>query len=97
MDIEYSVTDNFIVFDSPNGYYTKFFEDSAVNNNVANEIFLYAARAICFDDCCDDRVEAIYVGGRKVEYMGWQPGMLYEFCDDRGRIVWSRRFPEWDH
>jgi len=40
----------------------------------------------------------MYIGGREVKYMGWQPGMLYEFYDaETKEVIWSRRFPEWDH
>ena len=93
-----NVTDNFVVVKSPDGFYTKVFEDSLVRDDIADKVFEYAAHAICFSDCCDDDIEAIYVNGRRVKYVGWQPGMLYEFYDaETGEVVWSRKFPHWDH
>lgn len=57
-----------------------------------------AAEMICFSDCSDEIVEAIVIQGYKVDYVGWQPGMLYEFRDQMsGEIIWSERFPQWDH
>lgn len=57
-----------------------------------------AAEMICFSDCSDEIVEAIVIQGYKINYVGWQPGMLFEFCDqESGEIVWSERFPQWDH
>jgi hypothetical protein len=35
--------------------------------------------------------------GKELHYVGWQPGMLYEFADKKGNIIWSASFPEWDH
>jgi hypothetical protein len=33
-----------------------------------------------------------------LEYLGWQPDMLFEFCDKETReIVYSANFPMWDH
>ena len=40
----------------------------------------------------------IMCGGRLLEYLGWQPDMLFEFCDKETReIVYSANFPMWDH
>ena len=65
---------------------------------AANSLLYDVAKMICFSDCSDEIVEAIIVQGYKLEYIGWQPGMLYEFRDQKsGKIVWSARFPEWDH
>ena len=56
------------------------------------------AKHHAFSDCGGYDVVEVVVDGRRVEYVGWQPGMLYEFADcETGEIVWSRHFPEWDH
>ena len=92
--------EDFIVIDSSDGTYVKTFEGVSENRtyeDVLNEVLYAAAKMICFGDFGEDVVRDIYVGGAKIEYMGWQPGMLVEFCSANGRIVWSRRFPEWDH
>lgn len=52
---------------------------------------------IAFSDCTDERVTKIVYRGREIEYIGWQPGMKYEFADSNGIIRYSASFPEWDH
>lgn len=57
-----------------------------------------AAEMICFSDYSDKIVEAIVIQGYKIDYVGWQPGMLFEFRDrENGEIIWSERFPQWEH
>ena len=64
----------------------------------ANDLLRAASEMICFSDCSDEIVEAIVIQGWKVEYVGWQPNMLFEFRDqESGEIIWSCRFPQWDH
>lgn len=48
---------------------------------------------------CDDtyRIDEIMCDGRELYYMGWQPGMLFEFVSEDGGIVYSAEFPQWDH
>lgn len=59
--------------------------------------FKRLAHTIAFDDCTDERVLFITYEGKEIHYVGWQPGMLYEFADDEGNTIWSQAFPEWDH
>lgn len=48
---------------------------------------------------CDDtyRIEEIMCDGEPLFYKGWQPGMLFEFYDLNGTIVYSAEFMCWDH
>lgn len=49
---------------------------------------------------CDDTYEIVEImcDGRKLEYVGWQPGMLFEYRDvESGEIVASAEHEEWDH
>jgi hypothetical protein len=48
---------------------------------------------------CDDtyRIDEIMCDGRELYYVGWQPGMLFEFESEDGGIVYSAEFPEWNH
>lgn len=58
-----------------------------------------AAQFYAWDDC-DDTYEIVEImcDGRKLEYVGWQQGMLFEFKDYvTGAIVYSAEFPQWDH
>jgi hypothetical protein len=56
------------------------------------------AKHIAFSDCGGYDVQEIVIDGRPVEYIGWQPGMRYEFADcETKEIIWSASFPEWDH
>ena len=59
----------------------------------------YAAKFYAFDDLDDTyRIEEIMCDGHELGYLGWQPGMLFEFKDyTTGEIVYSAEFPNWDH
>lgn len=48
---------------------------------------------------CDDtyRIDEIVCDGKELYYVGWQPGMLFEFVSEDGGIVYSAEFPQWDH
>ena len=64
----------------------------------ADKLLRAASEMICFGDCSDEIVEAIVIQGWKVDYVGWQPNMLFEFRDqETGEIIWSHNFPNWDH
>lgn len=58
-----------------------------------------AAQHYAWRDCDDTySIVEIVCGGRPLEYLGWQPDMLFEFCDKETReIVYSANFPQWDH
>ena len=58
-----------------------------------------AAKFYAFDDLDDTYyIDSIWCDGKELEYVGWQPGMLFEFREvDTGKIVYSAEFPEWDH
>ena len=59
----------------------------------------YAAQHYAWSDCDDTyAIEMIMCAGIKLEYVGWQPCMLYEFREvESGEIVFSREYPQWDH
>ena len=48
---------------------------------------------------CDDTYEIVEImcDGRALEYIGWQPCMLFEFVNEEGDVVYSAEFPQWDH
>ena len=48
---------------------------------------------------CDDTYEIVEImcDGRRLGYVGWQPGMLFEFVNEDGDIVYSASFECWDH
>lgn len=58
-----------------------------------------AAQFYAWSDCDDTyRIEEIMCDGHELGYIGWQPGMLFEFKDyTTGEIVYSAEFPQWDH
>lgn len=73
----------------------EYFDDSP---EQADALLRMAAEMICFSDCSDEIVEAIVIQGWKIEYVGWQPNMLFEFIDqESGEIIWSDTFPGWEH
>lgn len=59
--------------------------------------FTNVSKKICFADCDGDTVNKIYFRGKEVHYVGWQPGMKYEYADTEGNTVWVGHFDEWDH
>lgn len=60
--------------------------------------FKTVAETIAFDDCSYDSVEEVVWDGEPCHYVGWQPGMLMEFRSNiTGAIVFSARFPQWNH
>ena len=73
----------------------RFYSDSP---DEADNILYDASHVICFADCSNARVRRIVIQGYEVEYVGWHPGMLYEFRDvESGKIIWSQSFPNWNH
>lgn len=57
-----------------------------------------ASQYYAWSDCDDTyRIEEIMCDGRKLEYVGWQPGMLFEFVNENGDVVYSASFECWDH
>lgn len=62
-----------------------------------DKFFCEISRRIAFDDCSGETVTDIYWRGQRVEYVGWKPGMRFEFEDLNGNIVWVGDFPHWDH
>lgn len=68
----------------------KVFEDK-------NDAFRFAAKVIAFSDCSDEHVDDIRCGDKHYHYTGWQPGMVMEFADEDGDIVYSICRPDWDH
>ena len=57
-----------------------------------------AAQYYAWRDCDDTYdLDEIMYGGEAIYYKGWQPGMLFEFYDCNGTIVYSNAFPQWDH
>lgn len=61
------------------------------------KFFYDVSKMICFSDCEPRDVVKIVWHNKEVYYRGWQPGMLFEYEDDDGQVVWFGRFPEWDH
>lgn len=94
-------SDSFVIVKDTQGYRVEnfyLFPETRNLEELTEKICYYAAKVWCFNDCSDEDIEAIYIGGREVRYMGWQPSMLFEFYDaETKEVIWSRRFPEWDH
>ena len=57
-----------------------------------------ASQHYAWSDCDDTyRIDEIRCDGKKILYVGWQPGMLFEFVNENKEIVYSAEFPQWDH
>lgn len=68
--------------------------DSAVS---MDSFFTAVSKAIAFDDCDDITVQHIFYKGKEVHYVGWQPGMKFEYTDSEGKSIWVGYFEQWDH
>ena len=75
------------------------YNESLDTQEKRNDWLLYTvAHHLAFSDCGGWEVDEIVIDGEPIEYIGWQPGMLYEFRSvATGQIVWSASFPQWDH
>ena len=73
------------------------FHDVVYGYDNINEFFTDVSYRIAFDDCSGETVHKIYYKGKEVEYVGWQPGMKYEYADLDGNTVWVGVFEHWDH
>lgn len=68
------------------------------DNQYRALFFWRMAERVAFSDCGDDCLDEIVFDGERVEYVGWQPGMLIEFRScETGEIVYSGSFHQWDH
>lgn len=72
----------------------KYFVDGDVD-----AICFYASKMYCFSDYDDAyEIEQIICAGHELHYLGWQPGMVFEFMDrETGEIVYCNQFEHWDH
>ena len=72
----------------------KYFEKGDVGALCYNASQFYA-----WSDCDDTyRLDEIMCDGHELGYLGWQPGMLFEFKDlVTGEIVYSVCHENWDH
>ena len=82
--------DNIVTYRRGDTLNKKYFVD-------VNSMLVYASSLICFSDCSDEEILSIRSGDHNIEYVGWQPNMLYEFVDEAGNIIFSRSFPNWEH
>ena len=84
-----------------NTYFAYYDEDNNLHtvskrNWDVNEFFRAVSHEIAFGDCNCTSVDIICLNGRKVEYVGWQPNMLFTYKIN-GMVFWEASFPEWDH
>lgn len=107
-DIEHNISVLLASFDDdneePNNYYdyeipNDFGENEQYRrtNTDGDAMMRTVCKTICFSDCTDEHVIKIVYHGKEIHYTGWQPGMVLEFANDEGEIVWSGCFPEYDH
>lgn len=84
-----------------NTYFAYYDEDNNLHtvsrrNWSTYEFFRAVSHEIAFGDCNCTSVDIICFNGRKVEYVGWQPNMLFTYKQE-GSVIWEASFPEWDH
>lgn len=71
----------------------------AYDDDKADLMMRDVSKHICFSDCDGTfHVEKIVYHGVEVEYVGWRPGMVYEYvARQSGKTMWEAAYPEWDH
>lgn len=91
-DIDEFTPSWYIYTDDEGNYHT-----STYGIITSNAFFTDVSYRIAFDDCSGETVHKIYYKGKEVEYVGWQPGMKFEYRDLDGNTVWIGVFEHWDH
>lgn len=61
-----------------------------------DKFFYEISKRIAFGDCSGEEVTEIYWKGKKIEYLGWQPRMQFEYKDSE-KAIWFGQFENWDH
>ena len=80
-----------------------YIEDGEINrmelsaSSHENVVFHEAAWLRAYADLYDISSVIVHHNGHRYYYAGWQPDMLIEFVNEIGVVVWSGRYPEWDH
>lgn len=72
-------------------------EPIRIDCNSMTEAFRCASKLEAFSDCSYVHTIRVHHAGRTYRYIGWQPGMKYEYVNQTGVTVWRGWFPEWDH
>lgn len=64
-----------------------------------DEMFCSISKIYCFDDIDDTyQIIDIFCNGFRVEYVGWQPAMHYEYkIVGTDETVWEGWFEQWEH
>ena len=63
-----------------------------------DEMCHWASHAYAFADCEDINIYTLRANMHYITYVGWQPGMHYQFRDcQTGEIIYDRYYEEWDH
>ena len=91
-DMVSDTCETFFVVEHEDGIYIRGLDEGSYD-----QWFTQLAKILAFDDCSGERVLYIMYKGKELHYTGWKPGMLYEFADKKGNVIWSASFPEWDH
>ncbi len=85
----------------PQSFYIYTDNEGIVHTKVYDKIdmdrfFCEISKRIAFSDCSGEEVTEIYWKGKKIEYLGWQPCMLFEYKNSK-EVIWSGMFENWDH
>ena len=78
-------------------YQTDIYTDTKNLGIIDMDKFFYeVSNIIAFADCTNFTITDIRWRGKKVEYKGWQPNMVFEYTID-GETIWIGQFENWDH
>lgn len=84
-------------------YFVTIDEDDVVHvegydsDDSEDRFFTDVSKVLALADITREKVMDIIWHGERAVYMGWEPGMVYEYSNKAGDIIWSGRFPELEH
>lgn len=92
------VSINYYEFSVPNhlGIEQREHRDSTYDH--ADDMMRKICQMICFSDCTEECIDKIVYRGKELEYVGWQPDMVFTFLDKKTKeVAWEGCFPDWSH
>ena len=83
----------YVLFNTKNSTY------EFITCNSIDSMFTAISKIHCFNDIDETfEVSEIFLDGKKVEYIGWQEGMHFEYrFIETDELAWEGWFDEWEH
>ena len=86
------VSINYYEFSVPNHLGIEQREHRDFTYDHADDMMRKVCQTICFSDCSEECVDKIVYRGKELEYVGWQPDMVFT-----KEVAWEGCFSDWSH